>query len=239
MPAKNISLRYPWGITLDASGNVYFSDSLSHVVRQVNRISGNMTVKAGNGSSGYGGDGSHANLARLNRPTGITVDRNSNIFIADCDNHRIRKINPEGIISTIAGSGNSSGCDAKSGPSTMIALRSPMGVAVDSAGNLYISDSGHSVIRKVDVLTGIMTVIVGNQLFPSLRVPVGIAVNSIGKIFVGDVGAGNLVSITPDYYNIAVNSNCLVTTTSREKSFCIYPSSPFQCAQNQFNVSLQ
>ena len=91
-PGRNISLRFPWGITLDEYSNVYFCDSLSHVVRRVDGTSGNVTVMAGNGSSGFGGDGLLATFALLNRPTGIAIDKNANIFIADCDNHRIRKI---------------------------------------------------------------------------------------------------------------------------------------------------
>jgi hypothetical protein len=96
-----------------------------------NGTSGNLTVLAGNGTPGFG-DGS----------------------VADCDNHRIRKISSTGIISTVAGTGNASGCDAKAGLATAIALRFPMGVAVASDGNLYIADSGNNLIRKVDTTSG-------------------------------------------------------------------------------------
>ncbi len=146
MPPTNISLRYPWGITLDVSGNVYFSDSESHVVRKVNRTTGSMFVMTGNGSPGYGGDGSLATLAKLSKPTGIAIDSSLNIFIADCNNHRVRKIDSQGIITTVAGKGKTTSCDTKTGLATMISLHYPMGIAVDSLGNLYISDSGHSII---------------------------------------------------------------------------------------------
>jgi hypothetical protein len=248
--ATNISLKYPWGITLDPSGNIYFSDSLSHVVRLINRTTGNVSVIAGNGTARFGGDGFQATVANLNRPTGITIDRNLNILIADCENHRIRKVSSLGIISTVAGSGNSSRCDAKSGPATMISLRYPTGVAVDSDGNLYIADTGHNLIRKVNTTTGMMTIIAGSKVFPQLKffpvdfslnlnlsIPTGILINSLGQIIFADYH-GKLYSMDQYHYPATFTSVCHATL-SEIPSYCLFlDSDSFQCASNHWHPTI-
>jgi sugar lactone lactonase YvrE len=151
--ALEMSLNYPSDVAI--SGDfVYIADTKNHSIRKLD-MSGyivHLTTIAGDGIPGYSGDGGPAKQARLNYPWGIAVDANDNLYIADSDNHRIRKIDSNGTIITVAGSGVP-GSQGDSGVATSAQLNLPNGVAVDKAGNLYISEAGNHVVRKVDVNT--------------------------------------------------------------------------------------
>jgi hypothetical protein len=158
-PATSAQLSDPRGLAVDSAGSLFISDNGSSCIRKVNS-SGIITSVAGNETGGYSGDGGPATLAQLQSPYGIAVDSTGNLFIADRYNHRIRKVNSSGVITTVAGNA-SFGFSGDDGPATSAGLSDVWGVAVDSAGNLYIADSWNRCIRKVDS-SGIITTVAGN-----------------------------------------------------------------------------
>ncbi len=149
----------PYGVAVDTAGNLYFADTRSHIIRKVS-TTGTITRIAGTGVQGYGGDGGNAVDALLNLPTGLAVDAAGNIYVADTQNHRIRKITTDGKIATIAGTGQPN-MTGDGDLATNAALNFPEAVALDSAGNLYISDTLNQRIRKVSS-AGIITTYVGS-----------------------------------------------------------------------------
>jgi uncharacterized protein (TIGR03437 family) len=154
-PATSATLGSANGIAVDKAGNIYFTDSIFSVVRKVD-THGNISTFAGGGnpaSLGDGGPATSAYLAFLGPHAGLAVDSAGNVYIADYIHSRIRKVDGNGNISTVAGSGTTTGIGAFSGdggPATSAGLNSPTGVAFDSAGNMYIADYGNARIRKVD-----------------------------------------------------------------------------------------
>jgi sugar lactone lactonase YvrE len=192
--ATGAELNSPFGITFN-SGNLYIADRLNNRIRMVNSA-GIIATIAGNGTSGFGGDGGPATAAEIADPVDVAADNFGNVYIADKSNNRIRKVDAAGNISTVAGSA-SSAFSGDNGPATQAALSTPRGVAVDSKGNIYISDQGNSRVRKVDN-TGIITTIAGTAAagyngdgiaatLAQLNGPYGIAVDNTGNVFVCDV----------------------------------------------------
>jgi sugar lactone lactonase YvrE len=150
---------------------------------------------AGNGTSGFSGDNGAAATATLSEPFGVAVDAVGNLYIADTSNHRIRKVDASGVITTVAGNGTES-FSGDGGPATSAALNTPIGVAVDVAGNLYIADAFNNRIRKVNA-TGIITTVAGNgdarfsgdhatATSASLSAPFGVAVDKAGNLYIAD-----------------------------------------------------
>jgi sugar lactone lactonase YvrE len=148
--ATSVALVNPAGVAVDGAGNLYIGE------RGLNRIlklspSGVLTTVAGTGKTGFAGDGGPATQAELNVPFGLALDRAGALYFADRGNHRIRKVSAEGIISTVAGSGPAGvgSFAGDGGPATEARLWNPVSVAIDSAGNLYVSDNTNHRIRKV------------------------------------------------------------------------------------------
>ncbi|MGZ3863778.1 MAG: NHL domain-containing protein [Bacteroidia bacterium] len=156
--ATSAQLTRPNLMTLDQNGNIYISLYQSNRVRKVS-AAGIITTIAGNGGSGFSGDGSLATSATFDEPCKVAIDNSGNIFIADEYNQRIRKISSSGIISTVAGNGGV-GFSGDGGLATSASLNYPEGIAVDALGNLYISDKLNERVRKVST-SGIITTIVG------------------------------------------------------------------------------
>jgi sugar lactone lactonase YvrE len=157
--ATNAGLR-PLGITLDALGNLYICDIANNRIRKVNS-SGVITTIAGNGTMGYSGDGGQATDAEFFDPNTIAFDKAGNLYITDFENEVIRKvITSTGIINTIAGTGTL-GYSGDGGQATAAQLSSPVGIALDTAGNIYFSDEGNNDVRKITISTGIITTVVG------------------------------------------------------------------------------
>ncbi len=157
-PATAAELSSPRGVGVDAHGNVYIADQGNNRIRRID-AAGIITTIAGTGTGGYNGDGIAATAAQLYNPYGIATDTSGNIFVADVDNERIRKINVAGIISTIAGTG-ASGFTGDGGPATAAQLSEPIGVAVDASGNVFVADDYNSRIREVSA-SGIIGSIAG------------------------------------------------------------------------------
>ncbi len=199
------TLRNPQGVSIDNAGNLYIADSVNQVVREVNAQTGLISTIAGNGLGGYWGDGGPANKAGLNNPTAVALDGAGNIYIADQGNNLIRKITAKTQqISTVAGGGGASGPDGlgDGGPATNALLAGPNDVALDGAGNIFIADSYHGLIRRVDAFTGVITVAAGGGTSSgndglgdggpatkaSLRDPVAVALDVSGNLYIADSG---------------------------------------------------
>lgn len=194
--ATSAMLNQPFGVTVDASGNVYFSDTGNHRIRKV-ASSGAITTVAGNGVQGFSGDGGLALSANLNQPGGVVVDTEGNVYFSDVGNFRVRKVSLDGTITTIAGSGNG-GYGGDGGPATSALLGGPVGLALDGASNLYIADASNHRIRKVSP-NGIITTVAGTSFFGHsgdggaatsalLLNPIGVAVHSQGDLYIAESG---------------------------------------------------
>lgn len=192
--ATTIGLAQPTGVAFDRSGNVYAIDATNQRVRRVD-ANGIVTTIAGNGTAGFSGDGGPATSAQLNFPIALAVDGLGNVYIADSSNHRVRRVDGLGIITTIAGTGNT-GSSGDGGPATGALLNLPVGVAVDGLGNVFISEQNGSRIRRVDA-QGIITTIAGTgtngDAGPSvvaatapLNTPRGIALDTQGNLLVAE-----------------------------------------------------
>ncbi len=203
-PAKLAQLWLPAGVSVDAAGNLYIVDQGNSRIRKVT-TTGLIGTVAGNGTPGFGGDGGSAASAQLNRPSGLAVASNGNIYIADHDNHRVRKLTPGGVITTAAGNGTA-GFNADGIAATLAKLDSPSGVAVDASGNLYIADSGNDRIRKVTAAGVISTVVGtgepgfggdgGQAASAQLNTPTGVAVDTGGNLYIVDSGNNRIRKVT-------------------------------------------
>jgi RHS repeat-associated protein len=148
--AKSAEIRYPSGIALDKSGNIYIADCGNNRIRKVTASTGIISTVAGNGTGGYSGDGGAATSAELAAPGGVVVDSSGNIYIADSNNQRIREVVVStGLISTSAGNG-SVGYAGDGGSATSAKLNGPNGVAIGTSGIVYVADSGNNRIRAVN-----------------------------------------------------------------------------------------
>ena len=147
VPAIRARLGIVNALALDGRGNLYLIESDGHRVRKVD-VAGIITMIAGDGTAGFRGDGGPATAARVNRPFGIAADSAGNVYIADTNNARVRRINPAGIITTIAGNGVRIP-SVNNVPATSTSIIGPQGVDLDAAGNLYIADLGAHRIRKI------------------------------------------------------------------------------------------
>src|ERR1035438_2083967 len=152
-PATTTELYSPSGVAVDSAGNIYIADTSNFRIRRV--LNGVITTAAGNGTQGFSGDNGLATSARLYDPCSVAVDFSGDLYIADGNSNRIRKVS-NGVITTVAGSGVA-GFSGENGPATCAQLAGAWGVTLDSAGNLYIADGNNNRIRKVS--NGIITTV--------------------------------------------------------------------------------
>ncbi|MVN92230.1 NHL repeat-containing protein [Mucilaginibacter aquatilis] len=174
----------PQGITVDASSNVYVTDIGNNAVYKITQA-GVVTILAGDGTAGASnGTGS---AARFNVPYGITADAQGNLYVADRDNNRIRKITSAGVVTTYAGIGSASTPGSANGDATSAAaFYRPTGVAFDAQGNLFVVDQSNAYIRKI-TFAGVVSTYVGNSATKNLlNTPSGIAVDNQNNIYVTD-----------------------------------------------------
>jgi sugar lactone lactonase YvrE len=191
-PATAAQLHIAYGLAVDAAGNVYIADSNTNRVRKVDP-NGTISTFAGTGKSGFSGDGGPATSAQLYAPSDVAVDRQGNVYIVDRNNRRVRKVTPNGRISTVAGNGKPG--STPSGRATAASLYQPWGIAIDARGIVYFSDSGgHRVYR---LSGGMLTTVAGTgkggfsgdgkaAIKAKLAYPNGVAVDAKGNLYVVD-----------------------------------------------------
>ncbi len=193
-PAGGAQLRSPSGVAADAAGNLYIADRNAYRIRKVDS-SGVISTIAGTGESGFGGDGGPATDARLTYPGAVAADAAGNLYIAEDSDHRIRKVDSAGVITTIAGTGER-GFGGDGGPAVQAQFTYPRGIAADSAGNLYIADQVNDRIRKVDS-TGTISTIAGTgergfggdggpAVQAQLAYPYSVAIDGAGNLYFAD-----------------------------------------------------
>jgi sugar lactone lactonase YvrE len=204
-PATSAQLNEPWGLAVDASGDVFIADVINQRVRMVTPA-GVISTVAGMGAPGFAGDGGPATNAQLQFPSGVAVDRHGDLFIADSGNNSVREVTPDGMINTFAGS-DFQGFGGDGGPATSADLYDPTGVAVDSSGDLFVVDHNNNCIRKVTP-NGIINTVVGTEsagfsgdggpaLSATLNAPMGMAVDTSGDLFIADYGNDRIRKVTP------------------------------------------
>ncbi len=204
-PGTSAELASPTGVAVDGAGNLFIADFLNNRIRKVTPA-GIITTVAGNGTIGFSGDGGPGTSAQLFLPEGVAVDGAGNLFIADSGNNSIRKVTPAGTITTVAGNGTL-GFSGDGGPATLAELDSPVGVAVDGAGNLFIADSENNLIRKITP-AGTITTVAGNGTrgfsgdggpgtSAELASPSGVAVDRAGNLFIAEWRNNRVRKLTP------------------------------------------
>jgi len=201
-PAASAQLDYPGSVAVDSAGSLYIADTGNHRIRKVS--GGVITTVAGNGTLGFSGDNGPATSAQLDYPGGVAVDSAGNLYIADSYNFRIRKVSG-GVITTVAGSGAPGFGGGDNGPATSAPLSLPRGIAVDSAGNLYVAEFHSSRIRKVS--NGVITTVTGNgtpgfggdngpAINAQLNDPEGVVVDSAGNLYIADFGNSRIRKVS-------------------------------------------
>jgi len=209
-PATSAQMNSPHAVAADRAGNYYIADSGNNVVRKVS-AGGTITTFAGNGTAGFGGDAGAATSAQLNGPQGVAVDSAGNVYISDTGNSRVREVSGA-TIDTVAG-GGTPGYAGDGGAAASASLYSPVGLAIDAKGNLYIADTNNSAVRKVT--NGTISTVAGNglqgyagdggpALSAQLNDPQGVAVDAAGNLYITDTlnyrvrmvsPAGNIATI--------------------------------------------
>ena len=188
--AVEAQLNFPAGLAVDTANNVYIADFFSQRIRRVD-TAGTIHTIAGTGEPSYGGDGGRAVEARLSFPSGVAADHAGNVYITDTGNHRIRRVDASGTITTIAGTGEP-GYGGDGGQAVEAQLVNPKGVAVDGSGNLYFANYFNFHIRRVDATGTISSVAGSNEpCGPGddcrLSRDRGIAVDEAGNVYIANI----------------------------------------------------
>ncbi len=239
-PATAAKLYHPTGVIIDGSGRILIADILNNRVRSVS-TSGIITTIAGTGVAGYSGDGGPASAAELNNPGNFSIDSYGNLFVTDQQSQRIRKIDPSGIITTVAGSGVM-GYGGDGSPATTADLHYPSMTAGDNSGNLCINDSYNNRIRMVNA-SGIISTIAGSSYAgysgdggpataAELNQPWGITFDVCGNLYITDAfnhvvrkvtyftsmpaitGPSSILAGSPISYSIAASGGTWTSSTS-------------------------
>jgi uncharacterized protein (TIGR03437 family) len=205
--AAAAQLNYPFGLALDSSGNLYIADQLNHKIRKL-ATDGTISTVAGTGTAGFSGENGKATSANLYLPCGVAVDQAGNLFIAATGNNAIRKVATDGTITTVAGTG-STGSFGDDGLAISAFLNTPVSVAVDNAGYLYIADTGNNRVRKVSPTDGMITAFAGNGTagalgdggdakLAKLNRPEGVVLDASGNLYIADTSNHRVRKVTTD-----------------------------------------
>jgi sugar lactone lactonase YvrE len=198
-PATSASLGEPYGIAVDAFGNLFIADTYNNRIRRVDAATQIITTVAGNGQYSFSGDNGPATSASLSYPQGVAVDGSGNLFISDTENHRIRKVDANtAIITTIAGGGSTVFYTA-GGPATSARLLFPYGLAVDAGGNVYFADGEANGVYRLDASTGFLFMAAGNGNYgfggdgglatqATLAGPPDVILDTAGDLLIVDTG---------------------------------------------------
>jgi DNA-binding beta-propeller fold protein YncE len=199
-----VALVGPNGVALDAAGVLFITDIATHRLLKL-APHGALTVVAGTGAGGFSGDGIPAAKARLFAPHAVAVDAAGNVLVADTYNHRIRRIDGKGIITTVAGSGRGAYA-GDSGPAAKASLNNPQGIAPGRDGSLYIADTYNHVVRRVDP-KGIISTFAGTAAglagdggpanCAQLSLPTDVAVGPDGTVYISDAGNNRIRRVDP------------------------------------------
>jgi len=222
----------PTRLAVDSKGNFYIADSYTNAVRMVTASTGNIATVAGSGTPGFAGDKDVATQAKITQVYGLAVDSSGNIYISDTGNYRIRKVDTKGNIFTIAGTGVQ-GYSGDGAAATGAALWSPAGLALDSAGNLYIADFGNATVRKLAASGGNISTVAGTGVWgntgdggaatkATLAAPMSLAVDSAGNIFIGDVVNGNIRKVGTDGNIRTIVSNVVAQSLAVDTAGNLY-----------------
>ncbi len=188
------SIDGPEGLLLDPAGTLWIGEYFGNRVRKLS-ASGFFLTVAGNGTAGYNGDSRSAVSAEMTGPGQPAIDSAGNLYIPDSGNHRIRKVAPSGIMTTVAGTG-AAGLSGDGGQAVSAQLNGPRGVAIDAAGNLFIADTGNNCIRKITPGGQITTVAGGGAV--SLAAPRGVLAGFDQNLYIADTGNHRILALTPD-----------------------------------------
>lgn len=233
-PAAQAQFNTPLRVALDKTGSLYLVDFLNYSVRKVD-TRGVVSTVAGNGSFGFSGDGGQALGSQLSAIRDIAFDGNGNLFIADSNNSRIRMVDTRGIITTFAGNG-SVGYSGDGGPATLAQVNFPVGLAVDSANNVYVADAGNATIRKITRSTGVISTFAGTGLSSltgwsgeglaatkaQLGAPYSLAFDPRGNLIFADIAASRLVRIGADGRVVTLRTNFSAQNLFVDASGTIY-----------------
>ena len=205
-PAKIAGLTAIGGLAVDAAGNLYVADTWDDRVRRID-ANGIISTVAGTGDAGRSGDFGPAIEARLDKPEGVAVGPVGNIYIADTDNHVVRRVDASGTITTIAGTGDR-GYSGDGGSATESALSEPRAVAVDSVGNVYVADSANGIVRRVAVDGTISTVAgiprgtdpssVDSSANQSISRPYALIAGLSGELYIADAWGDSILRLDQD-----------------------------------------
>ncbi len=198
-PATAATLNLPADVAVDAAGDIFIADTHNNVIREINAVTHIITTVVGDGTAAYSGDGDQATAASLNDPFEVALDAAGDLFIVDQGNDVIREVNAvTHIITTVAGNGTY-GYSGDGGQATAASLDVPSGIALDSAGDIYIADYENCRILEVNAVTHIITTVAGNGTVgfsgdggqataAALDGPQGIALDAAGDLFIDDYG---------------------------------------------------
>jgi uncharacterized protein (TIGR03437 family) len=204
-PATSAVLNLPNGVAVDSSGNIFIADTGNRRVRKVSATSGIISTLAGNGNYRFSGDGGPAASATMYLPVATAVDSSGNLFIAEVGGARVRKVS-SGVISTAAGPANwFAGTSGDGGPATSASFFNPVGVAVDTTGNMFIAD-GLSGVRKVTAATGVINTVVAATGPPDSLVSIGaygVAADAAGNLYFSILGQVQELSTSGAVTNVA------------------------------------
>jgi sugar lactone lactonase YvrE len=193
VPATQTSLSEPSGLSITPTGDLYIAESFGHRIRLVPQGANGITTVAGTGERGYAGDGGPATEAALDTPVNVVADQSGNFYIVERFGQRIRRVDRNGTITTVAGTGTQ-GYDGDGRPATETKLNNPMDIAFDTDNALYIADTFNHRIRRVDPVTGILRTVVGTGVegttgdggpatFARIAFPNGLFIDEIGTIY--------------------------------------------------------